>query len=227
MAKRRPEPLVDSATQRIGGTNRRNAEDRLAKIAVFNGKQMKVSKSRSAGKSKKTTATGPIQIIVADEGTDPGNWVLFDPRHGFPIIFGEPPECMERNAYYQPGNTRIVAHNTLSFACQLRRTPDAFAGHEVKYTKRGPKMVKMATQISVEETSNESEVDLEVESAAESEVQGPEVELEIQESEVVESETEEIETEDAEIEEPEVEKPEERADSPLSEIDSEIISNAA
>lgn len=154
--------MVDNATQRVTGskTNAARKMETEARIKTFEAKQArrqaKRGKVSAFGKRMTATADGEnnTNIIVEDDAFSAlrSNWVLFDPRHQFPPMLGDPPKIFERYAHYQPGNMKIVAYNTESFSVQLRRTPDHFLGKAVVYSKRaGPKLVPVGEEEAVSE----------------------------------------------------------------------------
>ncbi|CZT21107.1 uncharacterized protein RCC_06968 [Ramularia collo-cygni] len=140
-AARRPEPVVDSTTQRTTGTLKRLQEElEEARKAIFEKKQDKLATAARSGASKKHSK----QIDVDEPDIDfPSNWVLFDPRHDFPPVHSPPPEIFQRLQHFKPANSKIVAYNVESYACALRQTPAAFEGCEVQYGRSGMKLVKL------------------------------------------------------------------------------------
>lgn len=63
-------------------------------------------------------------------------------------MISEPPAAYERFSQYMPGNLKVVAFNTESYAITLRKTPDWLKGLSVDYSKTGPKAGKIKRDAS-------------------------------------------------------------------------------
>lgn len=115
------------------------------------GKDEEAGKREKRQRVKKTSSGG--RYSVGGEKYEPlflserSNWALFDPAHGFPPEFGDPPAVMQRFATFAPGNSRVLEYNIDTSSVRTRTTPQLLReGRSVEYTKTGPKIQNAATK---------------------------------------------------------------------------------